>query len=134
LLAFLGLFSMHGASASAAEDHCGGSSIAGHAHPSSTGEVMASAGLLAAGMDSVAHSRTPTIAAASLGVPLAPMNDHVGDVCVAILLAGFLIILLGRIRSSFWAVPAATCDVQSSAIQARPPPTLLRSMLSIWRH
>jgi len=134
LLAFVGLFFMHGASASAAEAHCGGSFSPGHMHSNSPHEAMVAPVDLLATLKSPIPSQTPTLEAAALGAPITSLADHVGELCVAILLAGFLILTLTRVRSSFGAQLEATRDAHSAANDARPPPRLIRTMLSIWRN
>lgn len=130
LLAFLGLFFMHGASASAAQAHCGGALLAGHTHQASatTHEGGDSQGSL------IVASAAPTMSIASLGAPVIPAEANAGQICVAILLTGLLIFLLGRTRSRLTSTILRPVPGGPMALDEPPPPQLTQSMLSIWRN
>jgi hypothetical protein len=131
VLAFLGIFFMHGATASASEEHCGGSAMSGHVH-----EVGHPAHGAMAGMrpSSQVANHEATRLEASIGVPSSIAPDHAGDLCVAILLAGLLAFLIHGARRAFAPAAPARGATPLRLDDSRPPPRPSLSMLSVWRH
>lgn len=130
LVAFLGLFLMHGATASAAESHCGGSALPAHAH------TQSSAGHVTGTPDAVIGEQVMSRenVTATAGIPIDLASDQGGGLCIAILLTGLFAFLVGRARRSFGPAHIRSSALPISASGARPPPRPLLSMLSMWRH
>lgn len=129
LVAFLGLFFMHGATASASEQHCGGSAVAGHVH--SAGHTAHDA---MAGMQGSGESGSSATLEASLGAPVSTPAGHVGDLCVAILLVGLFAFLIRGTRRTFTPITSSLTSPPVRLDEARPPPRPSPTMLSVWRN
>jgi hypothetical protein len=130
VIAFFGLFFMHGATASAAEVHCAALSpiLLGHevsAAHSNTGEI---------GPASSDATESPALAMASTGVADGLHSEHAGGLCVAILLTGLMAFLISRVRAQFRVSVAGIHESAMPVNGARPPPGPQRTMLSIWRN
>lgn|GEM_PF-6300504 len=122
-VALLGIFMMHGASASAAPGHCGDVRVMGHVHATPSVGHQSSVGT---------QDQTPALA--SIGVPLPRQAGDVGGLCVAILMAGVLVLLSHRAATTFDSQGSRRLVGTATAFVARAPPGPRRSELSIWRN
>lgn len=123
VIALLGLFIMHGATASAAPAHCGGESAVGHVH-----SVAAIVHDPRAGMSAT------NLQMSSVGVPLPAQDGGAGGFCVAVLVVGFLALLTRGALISLGAGTSSRPICASAPPLQRAPPAPTRSELSIWRN
>jgi len=122
-MALLGLFMMHGATASAAPSHCGGHSAVSHIHQSSLDELRQST-----------HVANPRLQTASLTPSMPAHSEDAGGICVAILIVGVLALLSHRAITTMEVRGSPRLRGTPSVFIARPPPAPRRSELSIWRN
>jgi hypothetical protein len=122
--AVIGLFAMHGLSATTASamSDCG---EVPHTHAASA-HVMAT-------MADTAAAQAP-IAVTSMGLSTLGDASNAGMSCLAILLIGFLAFLVAR-RTGIWVTPAqAGLQRSDSRSGGRAPPGPEQAELSVWRN